>query len=455
MQDKTERLPEQFKKNMKELLGEEEYESYLESFKQDRLYSLRINTAKISVEDFLRISPFALRPIPWIPNGFYYDKEENPAKHPYYFAGLYYLQEPSAMTPAHVLPVREGDRVLDLCAAPGGKSTALGAKLQGTGLLVSNDISASRAKALLKNIEVFGIDRVLVTCEYPEKLAEHFPEYFDQILVDAPCSGEGMFRKDGKLMTSWMTEGPDFYAPIQKGILNAAALMCKPGGNLVYSTCTFSRKEDEDNIREFLMKHPDFSLTEIEAYEGFVRGYDLPEAIRLFPHHLEGEGHFVALLHREGETVGRNASGPAKGSFKIPPEMEEFFSHCHYDLSELQLQQQGDMVMACDPGLSFLKGLRILRSGLLLGESKKNRFEPSQALAMALTMEEYDTILNLKAEDPRTVKYLKGETIDYAPGEKTGKEKDVLICVDGYPLGWGRDMKGSLKNRYLPGWRWM
>ncbi len=454
MQDKTAKLPEQFKQNMIELIGEEEFKKYLACFDHSRMFSLRINTKKISVEDFLAISPFELKPIPWIPNGFYYDKDVNPAKHPYYFAGLYYLQEPSAMTPAHVLPVEKGERILDLCAAPGGKSTALGAKLSGTGLLVSNDISASRAKALLKNIEIFGIDRLLVTCEYPEKLATVFPEYFDKILVDAPCSGEGMFRKEGKLMTSWLSEGPDFYAPIQKGILKAAANMCKPGGMILYSTCTFSKKEDEDNIFEFLAIHPEFHTERIYDYEGFVRGFGLEDAIRLFPHHLDGEGHFVALLRKDGE-LAENSVPFAKNNFKMSQEMDEFFKHCTYDLSDFVLTQQGDMVLGLPKEVSAIKGLRFLRSGMLLGEAKKNRFEPSQALSMAITKDQYDTTLDLNADDPRTIKYLKGETIEAEDSEVIGNQKDVLICVDGFPLGWGRNTNGTIKNRYLPGWRWM
>ena len=257
--EKEMQLPEKYVNSMKELLADE-FDSYMESFNEKRLYGLRVNTAKISVEDFMKICPFHIERIPWIPNGFYYSENDKPAKHPYYFAGLYYLQEPSAMTPAYVLPVNKGDKVLDLCAAPGGKSTELGAKLSGTGLLVSNDISASRAKALVKNIEVFGIGNVVITCEYPEKLAAKFPEFFDKILVDAPCSGEGMFRKDNKLIKSWEQEGPEFYSPIQRGILNSAAAMLKEGGYILYSTCTFSRMENEDNIRDFLDRHSDFEL---------------------------------------------------------------------------------------------------------------------------------------------------------------------------------------------------
>ena len=292
-------LPEKFQNSMIELLGESGYEQYLSSFQSERIYGLRVNTSKISVEDFVKICPFEITPVPWIPNGFYYSSEVNPAKHPYYFAGLYYLQEPSAMTPACVLPVNKGDKVLDLCAAPGGKTTELGARLRGSGLLVSNDISASRAKALLKNIEVFGIPNVLLTCEYPQKLEEVFTGFFDKILVDAPCSGEGMFRKDNKLIKSWESKGPDEYAPLQRSILDSAANMLKDGGMILYSTCTFSRIEDEDNVKGFLSSHPEFSLERIFDYEGFVRGFGMEEAIRLFPHRLKGEGHFVALMRSE------------------------------------------------------------------------------------------------------------------------------------------------------------
>lgn len=193
-------LPDAFQEKMKKLLGEEEYRAYLASFEQKNKSGLRVNTSKISVEEFLKITPFELEPVPWTENGFYYESSKQPAKHPYYFAGLYYLQEPSAMSPAAFLPVKAGDKVLDLCAAPGGKTTELGVKLKGEGVLVTNDISHSRAKALLKNVELFGIPNVMVFSESPAKLANKFGGYFDKILIDAPCSGEGMFRKDPSIM---------------------------------------------------------------------------------------------------------------------------------------------------------------------------------------------------------------------------------------------------------------
>ena len=447
--------------SMKKMLGASEFSEYLASFEEPRIYGLRVNTSKISVRDFLDISPFELTPVPWIKNGFYYSGEDKPAKHPYYFAGLYYLQEPSAMTPASVLPVEEGDRVLDLCAAPGGKSTELGARLKGTGLLVSNDISASRAKALLKNIELFGIGNALVTCEYPEKLATVFPGFFDKILVDAPCSGEGMFRKDGKLIKSWESQGPDFFAPIQRGILEAAAGMLKDGGYMVYSTCTFSKEEDEDNIRFFLDKHPEFSLEKIPEYEGFTRGFGMEEAVRLFPHKLKGEGHFVALLKKKADSGGGADSGAGRfaqtsaGKKRLPIELEEFLEEIEVPFDKTAITIIGEKAYLLPEGTENIKGLRMMRNGLFIGELKKNRFEPSQAFAMVLKCGDYSTVANLKCGDINVIKYLKGETTEISEADLRGGGKNVLVAVDGYPLGWGRLNGLTVKNRYLPGWRWM
>lgn len=248
-------LPDKFCDEMKRILGDE-YEDYLASMDVSRKYGLRVNTAKISVEDFLKITPFELTPIPYISNGFYYDEKEQPSKHPYYFAGLYYLQDPSAMTPASRLPVEEGDVVLDLCAAPGGKATELGAKLHGTGLLIANDISSKRAKALLKNIELFGVENSFIVTEYPAKLVEYFTGFFDKILIDAPCSGEGMFRKDPAMVKAWEQNGPEFYAKLQREILEQALPMLKEGGMLLYSTCTFSPLEDEGSVQYLLSLDP-------------------------------------------------------------------------------------------------------------------------------------------------------------------------------------------------------
>ena len=453
-------LPQKYLDSMKELLGDE-FQTYLDSFSQKRLYGLRVNNLKISTEDFLKISPFKLKKIPWIDNGFYYEEEDKPAKHPYYFAGLYYLQEPSAMTPASILPIEHGDKVLDVCAAPGGKSTELGARLGGTGLLVSNDISASRAKALLKNIEVSGIGNVVITCEEPGKLISSFESFFDKILIDAPCSGEGMFRKDNKLIKSWQMNGPEYFAAIQKSILSQAAQMLKPGGYMLYSTCTFSKLEDEDNIHLFLESHPDFSLVDIfdsgipsiHPYEGFSKGIGLPQCVRIFPHKMQGEGHFVALLKKDGEAI---QDSPVHGRpNKLPDELTAFLDELNFEIPSSDIIIQKDNVYYLPPLAGKLKGLRAMRTGTLLGELKKNRFEPSQAFAMTLKDGQYSSQINLKLSDDAVIRYLKGETIEVDESCVTGNSSIKLIMVDGYPLGWGKYNNGQVKNKYLPGWRWM
>ena len=243
------KLPLKYTETMKALLGEE-YDAYLASFDEERFYGLRVNTLKLSAEEMAARGVFSLRPVPWCETGFYYDGAERPAKHPYYHAGLYYLQEPSAMSPAATLPIGEGDRVLDLCAAPGGKTTQLGARLGGTGLLVANDISAGRAKTLLKNVELAGIRNAIVMSETPERIAERLPHFFDKILVDAPCSGEGMFRKEPDMVKSWDAEMLAFCRSEQAKILEACAPMLKAGGMLLYSTCTQDYTNNEKAMNE-------------------------------------------------------------------------------------------------------------------------------------------------------------------------------------------------------------
>lgn len=449
------RLPECFEKRMKDMLGEE-YSSFRESFNEPFHHGLRVNTSKISVEEFLKISPFSLQPVPWIENGFYFSEEEKPAKHPYYYAGLYYLQEPSAMTPAHFLPVEAGDRVLDLCAAPGGKSTELAVKLQGTGILVSNDISSSRAKALLKNLELFGIGNMIVSSEPPGALKTHFAGFFDKILIDAPCSGEGMFRKSASMVTAWERNGVDFFARLQREILRDAVGLLAPGGRLLYSTCTFSPKENEQSVEYLLGLDDSLSLVELPMYDGFDRGHpewgetknpELAKTRRLWPHRLEGEGHFLALLEKCRGT-GQGASSYPFGRGKLTPEAEAFLDFLGMDIDRARVEAAGDRVFYMPEAMPDVKGMRLLRTGLLMGEMKKNRFEPSQALAMHLKMEQFENAVSLPADDPRVVRYLKGETIEIDAGDGW-----VLFGVDGYPLGFGKACRGILKNKYLPGWR--
>jgi NOL1/NOP2/sun family putative RNA methylase len=458
-------LPVAFEEKMKEMLGEE-YSLYLDSFSKEAHQGLRVNTAKISVEEFQRISPFSLKPVDWCPNGFYYEKNEKPAKHPYYFAGLYYIQEPSAMTTASLLPVEEGDVVLDLCAAPGGKSTELAAKLHGTGLLVTNDISNSRAKALLKNIEVFGVGNALVTSEPPNELAKRFPGFFDKILIDAPCSGEGMFRKQANMTKAWESNGVDLFVGLQRSILKEAVTMLKPGGKIIYSTCTFSKEENEQSIEYLLSLDDSLHLVELPLIKGFDKGHpewgltnnqELTKCRRLWPHRVEGEGHFVAMVEKSEDCFAdSNVSEYVFSKEKLSKEAEEFIKSLAYPFDLSRMDVQKERVFYIPEGMPYVRGLRILRCGLYMGDMKKNRFEPSQSLAMFLKAEQFPNVVKLSVEDDRVVKYLKGETIELSEEEAESCRNGIcLICVGEYPLGFGKLNRGTIKNKYLPGWRWM
>ncbi len=512
---------------MQQILGDE-YPAFLESYNRTRNYGLRVNTLKLTPEAFEKLAPFHLTPVKWIPGAYYYIEEDRAARHPFYHAGLYYLQEPSAMTPASVLDVKPGDKVLDLCAAPGGKSTALGAKLRGQGLLVANDISASRCKALLKNIEVFGIPNALVTNAAPAKLAERFPEFFDAVLVDAPCSGEGMFRKDEATIRAWYPEKPAECAKIQKEIVLKAAAMLRPGGKMLYSTCTFATEEDEEMIRFLLDNCPDMELLEIPYREGFAPGLaefgeDMTRCVRLWPHKTGGEGHFQALLRKKGEAAERVDSlvsvasesvgladsariaesrddsrsdsrsdvrggkgkkgkrGDSRGSVRTGSGrsgdgrfgnarsagraadagadagqiLQSFFGEMHRTFDPTHFEIHGEQVYY-DTGLvPDVRGITFLRNGLYLGELKKGRFEPSQALAMALRAEDTNSRVDFSSADERVMRYLRGETVILTEEEaaQTGSNSWKLICVDGYPLGWAKLTGMQLKNKYLAGWR--
>ena len=455
-------LPVLFEEKMRALLGEE-FDAYIRCYDEPRYYGLRVNTQKISAAKFKEICPFEIRPIPWVPNGFYYDGESvTPSKHPYYFAGLYYLQEPSAMTPASRLPVYPGERVLDLCAAPGGKATELGAKLGGKGMLAANDISSSRAKGLLKNLEVFGVSNFLCLCEEPGKLIPYFQGYFDKILIDAPCSGEGMFRKDAKMCKAWEEHGPEFFSRLQRSIITQAAQMLREGGMMLYSTCTFDPSENEGSVQYLLNEYPEFHVVPMEGYEGFAPGMpetieggseELRDTVRIFPHKMKGEGHYLALLQKGTKVPSEVHDLPGKSRKKMPEELAEFLKDVTWDFIPDRLDIHGERVYYMPEDLPGLKGIRFLRTGLLLGELKKKRFEPSQAFAMALKKEEYAHTIDLSVEDERVVRYLKGETLDVEDFVSRKDKGWRLVCVDGFPLGWGKLAQGSLKNKYLPGWR--
>ena len=375
------------------------------------------------------------------------------------------------MAPAAFLPVEPGDRVLDLCAAPGGKSTALAAKLQGEGILLSNDISASRCKPLLKNMEMAGISNAVITCESPEKLADRFFGYFDKVLVDAPCSGEGMFRREPSMVKSWSLEEVNRYAELQREILSHAAQMVKPGGYLLYSTCTFAKEEDEQTVEYFLEQNADFSLQELPICDGIEEGRpewtvsgreDVKNCRRFLPYKVRGEGHFAALFKKreEAECLDEAFEKADRKQIvkeqtiskeKIPDAMEDFMR----DIPEWKQWKKRlffikERAFLLPEHCPDLRGLRIVRSGLYLGDCLKKRFEPSQALAMALHPFGYKRSISFPAEDIRVEKYLRGETVDMDDIELSGW---TLFCVDEFPLGWGKCNRGRLKNKYNPGWR--
>ena len=461
-------LPEAFLLKMQELLGEE-FGQYLESFKEEWKPGLRVNTLKLSPGALAELVPWNLEPVPWADNGFYYDgtldgEVLRPSKHPAYYAGLYYLQEPSAMTPAAMLPVVPGDRVLDLCAAPGGKSTELASKLKGRGMLVSNDISYSRARALLKNLELAGAANICVTSEAPEKLAGVWPEFFDKILVDAPCSGEGMFRRDEDMVKDWNEKGPEYYVPIQRQILSQAAAMLRPGGYMLYSTCTFSVEEDEENVAYVLEEFPQMQLCclDLDKVPGACGGFGLSGCMRLFPHRLKGEGHFLALMRKKGGDDGGKeilppmdpgTAGKRVRAVEKEKELDAFLrqSGAEWDYERIVIHQ--DNAYYLPEGLAWNLPLRFLRTGLFLGELKKGRFEPSQALAMSMKAGQFPNTVSFPGGDSRVLRYLKGETISLE-GDEGPVKGWCLAAMEGFPLGWAKGTGMSLKNKYYPGWRW-
>lgn len=467
-------LPQSFLDSMKEILGED-YEAFLAGFDGQRQYGLRVNTLKMNLEEFERIAPFHLKKVPWISNGYFYEAEDAPAKHPFYSAGLYYLQEPSAMTPASRLKVQPGERVFDLCAAPGGKATELGAALQGEGLLVANDINTARARALLRNLELFGISNSFVTNEPPHVLAERFPEFFHKIMVDAPCSGEGMFRKNPAVVDSWQEKGPEYFSKLQREIIVQAADMLLPGGMMFYSTCTFSPLENEKTITHLLKERPDMEVIPMEDYEGFAegltsyRGEVFDESCklcrRIWPHKMSGEGHFMALLHKKSGTQQQVQQTVSQSSIwwekckglnkEQKAAAEDFFSHVNIAYDGKRIDVRGDNLYYLPAPKYDGRGLHFLRNGLFMGEFKKKRFEPSQPFALALHAQDFDQVLDFPADDERLSRYLRGETLDVSDliaGEKKRKGWQ-LVMVAGHPLGFGKLVNNNLKNKYPAGWR--
>ncbi|WP_308792368.1 RsmB/NOP family class I SAM-dependent RNA methyltransferase [Agathobacter sp.] len=475
-------LPIEFQKKMKAFLGNE-WDDFLYSYDNNRFQALRFNTLKVqSPEERMRILKVlgisSDKRVSWANEAYYFDENVRPGKHPYHEMGLYYIQEPSAMSAAALLAPKPGMRVLDLCAAPGGKSTQLATYLGDSGLLVSNEINTQRSRILSQNIERMGIKNAIVTNEDSFVLASHFPGFFNAIQVDAPCSGEGMFRKLPEAIEQWSMENVAICAARQKEILDNAAVMLKPGGVIVYSTCTFSREENEDVIEYFLERHTDFTLEEME---------------RFWPHKVDGEGHFVAKLVRRGsvnefdadydvcedscnkvEDTGlkadrktkknknsknrKNETKPAltKENMKLLTEFldETISEDMAAWIKNSRLVMFGEQLYRLPDMEVDIKGLKVQRAGLHIGEFKKQRFEPSHSLALALKLNDAKNLVKLTCDNPQTIGFFNGQSVVLSDEQTAECKKGwALVCVDGYTAGWGKVNGTQVKNHYPKGLR--
>ena len=427
-------LPEAFLQRMEAQLGSE-YPAFLESLERPRAVALRFNPMKGERP----VLPFVGAPVPWEPEGFYYDPETRPGLHVYHEAGVYYLQEASAMAPVALLDPKPGERVCDLCAAPGGKTTQIAGRMLGQGFLVCNEINPKRAKILSRNIERMGVANALVTNEHPETLASRFPGFFDRVLVDAPCSGEGMFRKEEAAVTDWSQETVQMCARRQREILDSAVRLVRPGGRLVYSTCTFAPEEDEETVAAFLESHPEFTPEPVEA-PWFVPGENA--SYRMWPHKLLGEGHFAAVLRK---TQGESGEVPACPGEKCPKAWESFAKELDITLPEGKAVSFGQSLYWAPTELPELNRLKVLRPGLELGTERKGRFEPAHALA--LWLKTCAVAESFPPEGPEMKAYLHGDVVP------SGKKGWCLVQAGGYAIGWGKGDGSVLKNHYPKGLR--
>ncbi len=427
-------LPEPFLERVKRQLGPE-YPAFLESFQRPRAVALRFNPLKGPAPSL----PFVTGPVPWEPMGYYYDPEARPGLHVYHEAGVYYLQEASAMSSVALLDPQPGERICDLCAAPGGKSTQIAGRMLGQGLLLCNEINPKRAKILSRNIERLGVANALVTNESPAGLAQRLPGFFDRVLVDAPCSGEGMFRKEEAAVADWSPEIVEMCARRQGEILHSAAQLVRPGGRLVYSTCTFSPQEDEDAVAAFLARHPDF-VPEPQDAPWFS---PTPNAgYRIWPHKLRGEGHFAAVLRRmEGEAEEHMICAGEN----LPKQFTQFAGALGIRLPEGKAISFGESLFWAPPQMPDIRKMKVLRPGLALGTVKKDRFEPDHALA--LWLHECACEQSYPADSEALSDYLHGQVLP------SGKKGWCLIKAGGFSLGWAKGDGQQLKNHYPKGLR--
>lgn len=452
-------LPNAFIKKYQHLLGDEA-PAFLAALEKDSHSGFRVNPLKPGQPAAtIRQSE---GPVPYVSNGYYGHVDGHGLDH---VTGWVYSQEPSAMFVGEVVDPKPGERVLDLCAAPGGKSTHLIAKMSDRGLLVSNEIFRNRAQVLAENMERWGGRHVVVANESPDQLEDQFPQFFDRILVDAPCSGEGMFRKEPAGIEYWSEDYPAECANRQKKILASAMKMLKPGGTLVYSTCTFAPEEDEQMAAWLLENYPGLTIQEIDKAPGMDDGRpqwangnpELKKAVRLFPHHLKGEGHFIAKFILEGGAPLRSTRTKKKKKgtrSKLAATKDQQGLWQNFQGAVVPNYQAGRLVVFGDQlydlpdQMPAIDQMSLVRPGLHLGTLKKNRFEPGLALALALDPSEASQVLELDLEQWRT--YVHGDTL---PIKGTYQNGWYLLVCQGHTIGWGKLVNGTLKNFFPKGLR--
>jgi len=439
------KLPEAFLNIMKQQLGDT-FNDFLASYEEEPVQGLRVNTNKISVAEFIEKFPFDLTKVPWTEDGFYYKSEDPVTKHPYFYAGLYYIQEPSAMAPVNALNPKRGSVCLDLCAAPGGKTLQIANKIGRDGIVVSNDISDKRIKAIIHNVEKYGVTNAIILNNNHIEVAESFKGVFDFILIDAPCSGEGMFRRNAKAISAWQTYEVDYYAKMQREILKVLPILAHNDSEIAYSTCTFNRGEDEENIAFVLKTMPEIEMKSID-----LRGAETTDnTARLWPHLVKGEGHFIGTFKANNYT---NTNIKLNDYiFNDPPEPLKLFMN-QYMKTPLRgyFEVVKDKVYLRPNRVLELNKLNVVRCGWLLGEIKGKHFKPYQSFAMGIKSSDFKQLLDLDSNSIEVIKYLKGETL-HTDKETSGYH---LVTTDGYPLGFCKIFDGVVKNMLAPAWRLM
>lgn len=434
-----------FLNRMKSLLGDD-FDEFLKFYNSDKTFrGIRVNTLKCTADKLKELIGFELKNTPFCKDGFYLpDGVSSIGNNPLHHAGAFYVQEPSATSAVEMLGVKEGDKVLDLCAAPGGKSTQIASKLNGKGLLWSNELVNSRAKILLSNIERMGVRNAVVSNCHPDVLCKNTYGYFDKVLVDAPCSGEGMFRKNNEARTEWSGEHVKSCAERQLRILNSAKNALKGGGELVYSTCTFSEEENEGVINRFIKENPEFSIVDSGADFGRAA---LKYARRIFPMD-GGEGHFAVKLRKN--TVEASTPDIKIPNTKIPEYVNEFYEEVfNGGPFGNKLEIVGGNIYALPDFIPDTRGLKILRTGVLLGEIKKNRVEPHHHAFMAAKPSQCKSFIDLDVNSEDIKKFLHGEEI----AVESGVKGYTAVCVNGITSGFGKASNGRLKNKYPKGLR--